>query len=314
LALQTPMFSTRKFTIMGVNDLNILRMPSCSRKVVTGFTLIELLASMAILSLIVLLLARVFAESSAMWEAGEKRMSSASEGRVIMDFLVREFSLAIADDIIAFRANSDADAVHSIPSYGALNDEIAFIAMTRPGISTGEFRRTSNAFMYFVTEMRDEDNEIMPNRFRLVRTRLTRALYLREDQRQTSAYTYPPTSDGRPLAWWEHMPGADDLSFIETIAENVAAFDLWSYGIVSGDGAISDIFSYDSRSVAGSRNLNRLPVYVDIYLELLGEAQARQAAELWDLNRERAREFIDQNVQRFTARVEFPNRDRASAF
>ena len=287
-----------------------------ARRRARGFTLIELMAAMGILTILVLLMARVFTETSAMWQSSERQIMGASEGRVIMDFLVREFSLAIADDVVAFKHNSDADALRSIPAYGAESDEIAFVAMTRPGTAQGDFRRTSNQFYYWVTNMRDENDNIIPNRYRLVRTRLTRAMFSNPGQRARSAYTYPPSTDGLPFAWWTEMPGGDEgtLQFLETIAENIAAFEIWAYGL-DGSGNIVSIFSYDSRiDNHGGNNLNRLPLYVDIYLEMLGETEAIQAAALWSSNQDAARQFVDRQAQRFTARVQFPNRDRAMAF
>lgn len=295
---------------MAANFLHCRLSPftACSSRNQRGFTLIELLAAMGILTILVLLMARVFAETTNMWSTGTQRVTSASEGRVIMDFLVREMSMAIADDIVTFKLNSDEDARFGVFSYGAGSDEVAFVAMIRPGSSN--WRRTANQFVYFVAPMVDENRQEIPNRYRLVRTRRTTTLYNNESNRELGPYGRPPAVTGNPLWWHEMEPdwqetGNPALRSLETIAENVAAFEVWAWS-ASGN---NYRFSYDSTAED-----NLLPLWVDIYLELLGEEESIQAAALWDADEERAREFVEANAQRFTARVHFPNRERALAF
>lgn len=267
----------------------------------SGFTLIELLAAMGILTILVLLMARVFTETTNMWTTGTQRSSSAAEARVIMDFLVREFSMAIADDVVSFKLNSDQDAIYGVYSYGAGSDELAFVGMVRTGDSY--YKRTANQFVYFVAPMVDENREEIPNRYRLVRTRRTRSMFDREVRRAAGAYVDPE--------WWRDMPPdwTEDRGFegrlaLETIAENVAAFEIWAWSEQDDD----YVFSYDSQD-----ENDLLPLWVDIYLELLGEDQAIQAAALWETDEQRAREFVEASAQRYTARVYFPHRDRVLA-
>jgi prepilin-type N-terminal cleavage/methylation domain-containing protein len=281
-----------------------------------GFTLLELLASMAILSLLVLLMARIFAETTDMWTQGTRRVSSATEGRVVMDFLVREMSMAIADEIVAFKLNSDSDkhwvppgySAQSYTQFEAQSDEVAFVAMVRPG-SSG-WRRTANQFVYFVAPMLDEDRQEMPGRFRLVRTRRTTTLYNNAANREAGPYGRPPALTGNRFWWQEMAPdwletGNPALRSLETIAENVAAFEIWAWS----ENQNRYVFSYDSIN-----ELNLLPLWLDIYLEMLGEDQAIQAAALWAVDEPAARGFVEANAQRYTARVYFPNRERALAF
>jgi prepilin-type N-terminal cleavage/methylation domain-containing protein len=275
-----------------------------------GFTLLELLAAMAILSLLVLLMSRIFAEASGMWSLSSKRISSASEGRVIMDFLVREMSMAIADEVISFKLNSDNDALYSVETYGAGSDEVCFVAMVRP--VDGSFRRTANQFVYFVSPMVDEDRSIMTNRYRLVRTRATRTMFGVGGRpprllRAENAYGRPGTTEH--INWWRNAMQPDLLETgagrnLETIAENVAAFEVWAWS----EKQDRYVFSYNS-----AEEDNMLPLWVDIYLELLGEGDAARAAELWVIDEQRARAFVEANAQRYTARVYFPNRERALA-
>jgi prepilin-type N-terminal cleavage/methylation domain-containing protein len=274
-------------------------------KSLRGFTLIELLAAMSVLVLITLMMARVYTDTTKMWELGTRRVVSAAEGRAVMDFLVRELAMAVADDVVAFRTVSpgmDSESfIYGVETYGAEADEIFFTAMVRR--SNRYFRRTANQYAYFVTQMVDENDEPMPNRFRLVRTRKTRAMFLTPVNRQSSAYVNDE--------WWlEQVPILPEFSggrhTVETVAENVAAFEIWSYSENAG-GYVSN---YRSRMQG-----NRLPVWADIYLEILSEKDAIRAADLFESGSDmEARAFVDNQARRYMARVFFANRERARAF
>jgi prepilin-type N-terminal cleavage/methylation domain-containing protein len=291
-------------------------MDSVSIQPKSGFTLLELLAAMAVLVLLVLMMTTVFNESAKMWQLGTRRVSAAADGRAVMDFLVREMSMAIADEVVAFKLNSDQDTYWSPPGYTsesfrqyeAQSDEVCFVAMVRPGSS--DWRRTANQFVYFVAPMLDEKGEEMPNRYRLVRTRRTTTVYNTIDNRRDGPYGRPPMPSGNPL-WWQQMEpdwfetGNPALRSLETIAENVAAFEVWAWS----EKQARYVFSYDS-----IEEDNLLPAWLDIYLEMLGEADAERAASLWDYSQDQAKQFVEENVRRFTARVFFQNRERTLAF
>ena len=308
---------------------------SRSRK---GFTLIELMVAMGILVIIVLMMARVYTDTTEMFQMGTKRVVTATEGRVIMDFLVREMSMAIADEMIAFKLNSDQDIFYVPPgytadswrTYGAQSDEVCFVAMVRSGGSY--FRRTANQFVYFVAPMTrsylDSGGNLvveeMENRYRLVRTRRTQTVFNTADNRAQGPYGRPPNPTGNHL-WWQYMepdwldtrnPALRDL---ETIAENVAAFEVWAWVYDRDRNEHRAIWSFDSTDIRYNdgrihHEQNVVPLWVDIYIELLGEEEAERAAVLWELDRDEARRYVDNNVRRFNARVFFPNRERALAF
>ncbi|HMP74007.1 MAG TPA: prepilin-type N-terminal cleavage/methylation domain-containing protein [Kiritimatiellia bacterium] len=274
-----------------------------------GFTLIELLVSMVVLISMVMMMARLFTESTNAWALGTKRVNAAAEGRAVMDFIVRELTQAIADDVVTFRMNSE-NALYGVDAFGADSDELIFAAMVRPGHSA--YKRNVNQFAYFIAPMVDEENRVMPNRYRLVRTRRTTSIYESQANREVhSAYRNPN--------WWREMgavqaaygtPAPSGVQFgnmpnLETIAENVAAFEVWAWSERQGNYS----WNFDSRDED-----NQLPVWLDVYLEMLGEDEAQRAALLWAANQQEAKEYISRNAQRFTARVYFPNRPRALAF
>jgi len=280
----------------------------CNQSRKSGFTIIELLASMTILVFIVIMMTRMFTESTQIWSLGTKRITTATEGRAIMDFMVNELTQAMADDVLTFKLNSggvNAAPLYGVDAYGAESDEICYVAAVQAGRSGN--KRNVDEFAYFIAPMIDEDENIMPNRFRLARTRRTTSMYLTQSNRDQAAY--------KDREWWRNMtPAAGYVEEAnntgqgcETIAENVAAFEVWAYSE-----ALSDYnFGYDSADPA---NKDQLPLWLDVYLELLSEEDAIRAAILWDTDEDRAKAFVSQNAKRFTARVFFPNRERALAF
>ncbi len=270
-----------------------------------GFTTIELLVSMTVLIFIVIMMTRIFTDSSNIWSVGTRRIHTAAEGRAIMDFIVKEMTQAIADDLVTFKLNSAEDpnhpALYGVKAYGAESDEVCFVGMVRSG--DGYYKRTGNQFVYFVAPMRDENNDEMPHRYRLVRTRRTRSMFVTPANRSGSAY--------QNRDWWRNMPadmdetGGVGLLGLETIAENVAGFEFWAWSEQARD----NVFGYDSQTEG-----DVLPLWLDIYLELLSEDDAQRAALLWGADPQLGAEFVSRNVKRFNARVFFPNRERALAF
>lgn len=277
-----------------------------SNKRAAGFTVIELLAAMTVLIFMVMMMTRVFTETTGIWSRGAKNIQSAVEGRVIMDFIVKEMTQAVADDVVTFKLNSggsNSKPLFGVNAYGAESDEMCFVGLVRSG--DNYYRRTGNQFVYFIAPMLDENSDPIPHRYRLVRTRRTTSMYNNPGNLANSAY--------RNRDWWREMDpdtdddGPDSGTPIETIAENVAGFEVWAWS----EAADQYEFGYDSANPA---NEDLLPLWVDIYLELMGEDDAIRAAILWEADPARGAEYVSQVVKRYTTRVFFPNRERALAF
>jgi len=274
-----------------------------SNKKPAGFTVIELLASMTVLIFVVMMMTRIFTETTGIWARGAKQIQSAVEGRVIMDFIVKEMTQAVADDVVTFKLNSGVGSPpqYGVNAYGVQSDEVCFVAMVRSG--DGGYRRTSNQFVYFISPMLDEQNQAIPNRFRLVRTRRTQSMYNNPANLAKSAYGN--------RTWWQDMDpdydddGPDSGTPIETIAENVAGFEVWAWNPAAD--------RYEP-GYGSSDFDDLLPLWVDIYLELLSEDDAVRSAILMDADPNLGAEYISRSVKRYTTRVYFPNRERALAF
>lgn len=73
-----------------------------------AFTLIELLASMAILSLIMVMLFSAFEQINRAWLQGENRVETFTQARAVLDLMSRELSQAIATSKITFHGEDHA--------------------------------------------------------------------------------------------------------------------------------------------------------------------------------------------------------------
>ncbi len=251
-----------------------------NKRKIHGFTLIEVLVAMSILVVIMTMMARIFTDLTTTWQIGTRRIAAASEGRVIMQFLAREISMAIADETVTFRVDNNAPAF-----YGASSSEINFLGLNRQ--SSTDFRRAGTQFAYFIDQMVDRNDNPLPNRFRLVRTRRTGSMYETNQNRANSAY--------RRSDWWQTM----GTQPIEVIADNIASFQVFAYCETAGD--------YVDNYTSSTRD-DRLPLWVDIYVEMLDPATAERVALLWVPNNDEARRLLESNVRRYVTRVHFPKR------
>jgi prepilin-type N-terminal cleavage/methylation domain-containing protein len=80
-----------------------------------AFTLIELLASMAILSLIMVMLFSAFEQISKAWTNGENRVETFTQARAVLDLMSRELSQAIATSKIAINGQDNTHVYFVAP-------------------------------------------------------------------------------------------------------------------------------------------------------------------------------------------------------
>ncbi len=242
------------------------------RKSRSAFTLVELLAAMTILTIMVLLISRIFADSTRMWQLGAKRVEGNSDGRAAVDFMAREIAAAIADGPegpLALKLESDARSAH-----GMSPDLLAFLSAGQTAQYRTNYYRQVMQVVYALDEMKDEKipaNDI-PNTFRVVR-------YVVEKGPSFTCYQTGgfPKNLGGYTSWNQ-----------ESLAENVRTLEFWVY--TTNGVSIPD---YDS-SVHGK------PGWVEVYLELLGEADATKAALLSGSARDK---FCNEVARRYVGRA-----------
>jgi prepilin-type N-terminal cleavage/methylation domain-containing protein len=296
-----------------------------------GFTLLELLAAMGILVIIVLMMARIFADTTRMWNLGTKRIAETQEARVVIDFLAREIGMAIADELVSFKIHSETSTSNmSVRAYGDDTDSICFVTTPRtpPSIS----RRSGNQHIYYVDYMRDPTNATVvineghPEgpRYQLLRRTLTEAMVsfagrtvsnddpeldlpssLRNLGVMNTAY--------RRKDWW--LPALMSFSPGQVVLDNVVAFEIWA----EPEHYPSDMgYNFDStyvpnppvRDEDGNPRPLGAPLWIDLYLEVIGEQESAKLGELWRQNHPDFAAFREENVRRYSTRIYFRNREK----
>lgn len=289
-----------------------------------AFTLIEVLAATTVLMIIVLVVGRLFRDSTAVWTLGTRSAQDNMMARAAMDFIAREMAQAVADSNLSVRLNSYDKKVFSKPTFDPwwedwYNDRIYFVTLANDPDSGAP--RAVREVIYFVTNMTEVVGGTtvqMPYRYCLKRA-------MRTADASCYANRY----------WWDTsvpLDGKDDLApFPEILAENLGSFEVWYVGGSNGPSGtiLTNIVSYNSLH---DRNLvrypdgnyiyspsqfdtlrgyqtNQLPAYIEIYLCILEEDDAIKAQSLCEAGRYvDAKNYVDRQGRRYTTRVYLGNR------
>lgn len=106
--------------------------PTTPRRVRRGFSLIEVLAAMTILAIIVLMVARLFADSSMTWKVGSRRVDQDVNARASLELIGRQLTMAMSDHLVTLRVETgDKDM------YGDDSDMVSFASLDQ----RAEFRK-----------------------------------------------------------------------------------------------------------------------------------------------------------------------------
>jgi prepilin-type N-terminal cleavage/methylation domain-containing protein len=98
------------------------------RKSNKAFTLVEMLVSITVLTLIVLLISRLFSSASALTTSGNKRMDVDGQARPLLDRIAMDFAQMVKRSDVDYYVKSSSNAQ-------AGNDQIAFYSVV-PGYGT----------------------------------------------------------------------------------------------------------------------------------------------------------------------------------
>ena len=163
----------------------------------SAFTLLEIIASIAVLGIVVILMAVLFADSETAWKVGSDRAQTTMSAQAALEIIGRDLKHAVANSNFIFRIMRD-EYSNSI-SYGWHNDTAVFVSMQR---ETTEDTRTACGIGYWVQKVSGTAGP--GGRYELVRALSTEDVYA-----NTNWYNSTNRQDG-------------------IIAENVAAFRMWA--------------------------------------------------------------------------------------
>jgi len=269
----------------------------------TAFTLVELLVAMAILAIIILMMAQIFTESTRAFDMGIALADQNLKGRMILDFMAREISQAVADGTLAFKLDSE-----DIKLFGGGvedGDKLQFVALSNYIDEGGE--RQTQEIIYWVEEMKDDNGDILPGRYRL------RRWYKRD---ALTCYNKPS-----PNKWWADEPNFDRQIQANDLAENIAGFQVWCYAGPDTEA----MYSFDSTKLVSimkkgtttkvGETINELPMWIEISLMMFDEDDAEMAANMYDFGKsdEAVRNFAMKNARRYVTRINLVNRNGYAA-
>ncbi len=221
--------------------------------------------------------------------------------------IAHDLQYAVADNILTFAMgrdrridSGDTAAEADATSYGFKNDEICFVSLQHD--SSGGSFRTAREIHYWVQEMEDEnDNKL--GRYELMRGYFSASLY--GGDYEDHCY--------HNREWWTDE-GAGRPTYVSqgVVAENIAAVAFFAPNEL---GTISR--QYRSAENTEELHTNRVPQYVDIYIEALSERDAEKAGHMtwlaanrpsWGVTTNDMKGFVEKSIRRYTTRVFFHNR------
>lgn len=271
-----------------------------------GFTLVEVLAAMTVLMIIVLMLGRIFRDSTNAWTIGTRQMEDNLNGRAVMDFIARDISQAmIRGTGMCFRLRSSVTRTYSPELWSS--DELDFVSFSG---DPGSNFREAQEIVYYVTNMHKGTPAVpIPGRYCLKRV-------MRSTTNELTCYQNP--------FWWTSISKQYNDP---VVAENIAEFVVWCAGATNDAAGRAHywhgIYDYNS---AGNLSLmpypapydktrvlpyikGKLPVRIDLYLGMLGEDAAAKAAQLHNAGlTAQSRSHLDRSIRKYMTRVYFINR------
>lgn len=242
----------------------------------SGFSLVEVMASMAVLSVIVLIIARLFADSSSAWDNGTRRMDVDSVARSALEFMSRELSQASADRYVRMKVESlNAGSWETTKS-----DSIYFVGM--------------NSLAYYNSSTSTPYRDVQQIRYGIItnttgRLSLRRWVVEKEDISSFTAYSVLASN------WWTVMLSYNP-DWGNSIADNVVAFRVNVYTATNGVSQYRA--NYDSQT-------DGPPMYADLYLSVVDDRDATRAEGMSSADQTN---YVKNKARRYSTRVYFQNR------
>ncbi len=280
---------------------------SASRRKAGGFSLIEVLAAMSVLAIIMLLMSRIFGDSTRTMRAGLRDAESGASARAVMDYMARDVSVAVfgpvgtnAPHLHLRTFNNEPPAGLPAPDniLGLRTDDFRALLFLAPvNNPTNNNPRELKSVLYRMRHYQTGSSGYMANRFELMRGE------------------YASTNSANALfSRWYRDPNWSDR---DTSANSI-------YGMTRSEGKVL-IQNIRSFSVAYRTNFTGTAVaetdpartrtdvaplaYLDIRLEMLAEPDAIKAADMWSAGTpsQAALEIVERAVKHHFRRVFFNN-------
>ncbi|MDZ4199168.1 MAG: prepilin-type N-terminal cleavage/methylation domain-containing protein [Kiritimatiellia bacterium] len=277
-----------------------------------GFSLVEMLAAMAVLSILMVLLGRIFNDSTRAMNAGNKITDVNSSARAVMDFIARDVSSAIfqsPDDanppyLLLRTYNNEtiagggtAAVPHPDNILGLRADDHRALFFVAPlNTPTNNEPRITRAVLYRMRHYQQRaggSNIYLPNRYELMRGEATN---------RTSGINWYLSSDWSDMSQNVNTPYGLARDQGRLVIQNVRSFSVSYFTNFTGQ---ADAITDPARTRTDVSPL----AYLDIRLEQLAEEDAIRAAEMWSVGTpsRAALDFVERAVRRYYRRIYFNN-------
>jgi len=236
-----------------------------------GFTLIEVLAATTILIIILLMVSRIFTDTTRAWGVGNRDAVAGNHGRAVVDHIARELSCAvIGTNTTTLKLESDQST-----TYGSIQaDKLSFVALSEEP-RDGTHRSARQLSFYVATTPNTAGTVVSPGY----------ALMRRESSQLGAMTCYKDPN------WHGSFTGSSVV-----LAEHITTFEVFMY--YNSGGLPRPQTDYDSAS-------DGLPLMADIYVEMLSPEHARIADQLTAGNQQ---DYVNRNAKGYMARVFFNHR------
>lgn len=238
-----------------------------------AFSLIEVLSAMAILSIIILMVARLFADSTQSWKLGTRRVEQDFNARASLELIGRQLTMAMVDTVLTMRVKSGPNCLYGTPS-----DIVTFASFDQ----RAEIRN------------RQPYRDVQQTRYALYAPPTNPPigyLLLRYVTQNESLSVYRCYEKRN----WTSVFDAYPPEYANVLAEHVARFNVYVY-VPDASGNPVRKNNYDSQT-------DPPPLWIDVVLFLLDEDDAIRAANLSGTAREN---YLNRNVRRYVHRA-FPH-------
>ncbi len=242
-----------------------------------GFTLIEVLAALTVLSVIVMLLGRLFSDSQTAYTTGTRRADLDNVARTTFDFLSMEISQAVVDNLLYLVVENNA-TTHPL---GRQNDLIRLVSLSNKAERRGSNTyRDSQAVMYFVSNQTGENQGLW---------------------RRVNENFDPGTTLGNAYKGQTNALNGLNIS-TSTLDSNIIAPEVihMKAAVTPLSNPLLQISGFDSRQ-------HGMPLWLDLYLELLSLQDMERATLLTGAARE---DFIREKGRRYSTRILLNNRQQ----
>jgi prepilin-type N-terminal cleavage/methylation domain-containing protein len=261
-----------------------------------GFSLIEIMAAITVLAIILYIIGAAYSSVNATWNQTANASDQNTGGRAVLAFMARELSSAVVSPEYQMEVSPEKDPYNE---YQVASDRIYFCArINTPRKTSSQSHRNIMEVMYFSQAADEEDDVEAKTGFDY--QKLNRAILYGTEKMCSFGRATENKFISEILTTGNNQNRVPLLSGIRRFKVTVYCLNMQnpSQAPVPMPNYSSKKDLYD-----GSGLLKFVPVYADLFLEVMGSDHSRVAS----LSGSKAPLYAEQNAERYSTRVHFAN-------